>query len=109
MRHGTTLTQTICLLDLRPKSLIDREDQLLAQWRRARSNHLQTGEIVLLYHRGFSEMQDERGSDVGVSDLVVLDDGAEFVEVEGGHDDACEASESWKVDETLQSFSYQPI
>lgn len=43
-------------------------------------------------------MQDDRRCDVGVSDLVLLDDGAEFVEVEGGHDDAGEAGEGREVD-----------
>ena len=88
MRDGTSLTQSIRLLHLRPKPLIHRKNQLLTQRRRTARKHLQTTQIVLLNDRRFSEVQDDGGRDVGVGDLVLLDDGAEFMEVEGRHDDA---------------------
>jgi hypothetical protein len=43
-------------------------------------------------------VQDDRGRYVGVGDLVLLDDGAEFMEVEGGHDDASQAGKGGEVD-----------
>jgi hypothetical protein len=98
MCNRTTLAQPIRLLNLRPKPLMHRKNQLLTQRRRTTRDHLQRTEIVLLYHGGFSEMEDDRGSDVGVGYLVLLNDGAEFVEVEGGHDDAGEAGEGREVD-----------
>jgi len=93
MRNGTRLTESIRLLHLRPQSLIHRENKLLAQRRRARSDHFQRREIELLHHGRFREVQYDRRCDVGVRDLVVLDDGAEFGEIEGGHDDRGESCE----------------
>jgi hypothetical protein len=98
MRDGTSLTQSIRLLHLRPKPLIHRKNQFLTQRRRTARKHLQTTQIVLLNDRRFSEVQDDRGRYVGVGDLVLLDDGAEFMEVEGGHDDASQAGEGGEVD-----------
>jgi hypothetical protein len=42
--------------------------------------------------------------DVGVGDFVVLNDGAERLEVEGGHDDRSEARKCGEVNQTLEAY-----
>jgi len=49
-------------------------------------------------------MQDNRRSDVSVCYLVVLNDSAEFVKIEGSHDYRLEAEESREVDQALESY-----
>ena len=48
-------------------------------------------------------MENDRWRDVGVGDLVVLNEATEELEIESGHDESCEASVGWEMDETLKT------
>ena len=49
-------------------------------------------------------MEDDWGCDVSIGDLMILDDGAERLEVEGGHHDCGEACISGEMNEALKSW-----
>lgn len=109
MRSGTRLTQSIRLLNLRPKPLLNRINELFGERRCSGRNHPQTREIIVINKRGFGEVEDDGRSDVCIRNPVVLYNLAEEFEVEGGHHNCGDAGVGWKVDEALEACSLTSV
>ena len=86
----TRLTEPVTLLDRYFQPLVDRFHQLLRQRCGPRIEHAEATEIVFVNDGMLAEKQDDGRNDVGESNLVVLDNGTELLNLEFRHDDESE-------------------
>jgi len=82
MSYRTRLTKPISLLDFDSKSILNRVDEVFCKRGCTRSYHPQRRQVVVGYDGIFGEVNENRRCNVCISYLVVLDDGAEVLEVE---------------------------
>ena len=84
---GACLAEAVALLDGHLQPSIHSIHEFFSQRGGARVEHAQGAEVVFVHDRVFPQKQDDGWHDVGEGDLLVLDNGAELLEVEFGHDD----------------------